>query len=311
MSLKSFFPRLLAGLVILGLTLTLAFGLCLLAIPTWGATGEEADLVLPGDELSSDPLIKWTNATTIDAPPSAVWPWIAQIGDTRGGFYSYTTIENRVGAITGATDYNVIYVNANEIVPEWQNPAPGDQIVQDSLQLRDVQPGQYMLADNLFQAGPFGWTWLWQLYPQDNGERTRLLVRMAIDLPDGEDNPIMTFFMTVGGFVMNQKMLDGIRLRAEGGREGALFEKTEVTLWLVSLAVGFSAAGLYLYGHQWRRSLLVAVGAVLLFVILLVVQPPMLIRLLLTTGLLAGLWWAYRQPRASAQEAAPAVLAQG
>jgi hypothetical protein len=45
---------------------------------------------LPGDELLSNPTVTMTHGISIEVPPAEVWPWIAQIGDIRGGFYSYT-----------------------------------------------------------------------------------------------------------------------------------------------------------------------------------------------------------------------------
>jgi hypothetical protein len=64
----------------------------------WGATDEEVYGTWPGDEMSPDPASEATRAVTIHAPAEAVWPWIAQIGQDRGGFYSYTWLENLVGA---------------------------------------------------------------------------------------------------------------------------------------------------------------------------------------------------------------------
>ncbi|HEX6387426.1 MAG TPA: hypothetical protein VF177_22390 [Anaerolineae bacterium] len=161
MSLKTTLIRLMTGMVILAIVLILSFALSLPAIERWGATDEEVATTQPGDELLPDPIIIWTNSITIDAHPAEVWPWIAQIGDTRGGFYSYTFIENRVGSITGATGYNVVYRNASRIVPEWQNPAPSDEIIQDTLKIRAVKPGEWLLAEAI--PTDFGWTWLWRL----------------------------------------------------------------------------------------------------------------------------------------------------
>jgi hypothetical protein len=67
----------------------------------WGATAEETAARLPGDELLEDADGVATRAITIDAPPSAVWPWIAQIGPSpRGGAYTYDWIENLLGPTT-------------------------------------------------------------------------------------------------------------------------------------------------------------------------------------------------------------------
>ncbi len=45
----------------------------------WGATREEVRAALPGDELVPHPHIAATRAVTIEAPPEAVWPWLAQV----------------------------------------------------------------------------------------------------------------------------------------------------------------------------------------------------------------------------------------
>ena len=52
---------------------------------TWGATPEEAARRLPGDELLERAGIVATRAITIDAPASAVFPWLVQMGSGRGG----------------------------------------------------------------------------------------------------------------------------------------------------------------------------------------------------------------------------------
>lgn len=64
----------------------------------WGATPDELEKPLPGDELVPDPGVVTTRAVTIDAPVEEVWPWLAQIGQDRGGFYSYEWLENLAGA---------------------------------------------------------------------------------------------------------------------------------------------------------------------------------------------------------------------
>jgi hypothetical protein len=63
----------------------------------WGATDEETRDPLPGDELVPEPTWTYTHAVTIAAPRAAVWPWLVQVGQGRGGFYSYEALENLVG----------------------------------------------------------------------------------------------------------------------------------------------------------------------------------------------------------------------
>src|SRR5581483_11928794 len=85
----------------------------------WGATPQEQQQALPGDELATGPVTYFTRAITIDAPPAAVWPWIVQMGQDRAGFYSNTWLEN----MTGSNIHN-----AGTIHPEWQQRALGDVV---------------------------------------------------------------------------------------------------------------------------------------------------------------------------------------
>ncbi len=85
----------------------------------WGTTKEECDKALPGDELVSQPAIQTTEGIWIDAPASAVWPWLVQMGQDRGGMYTYERLENLVG---------LQHRNADRIHPEWQHLAVGDVI---------------------------------------------------------------------------------------------------------------------------------------------------------------------------------------
>jgi len=297
--------RLSAGLVILGVLLVALFALTLPAIQRWGATDEEVARNLPGDELLTHPLVHWTHAITIQAPPDAVWPWIAQLGDTRGGYYSYTFIENQVGALTGAADYNVVYVNADHIHPEWQDPKPGDSLIQSVLQVHAVAPGQYLLANSI-DPSVMNWVWLWHLEPLAQGQQTRLIVRMAIETGPEVANPVMGFMMDIGGFVMEQNMLQGIKLRAEGGFEPGWTEPVEIGLWLMALLVGVMAAVQFVLRPAWLVPLVVAVGAVVALCILTFVQPALWLRLIIDLALLLGVLPIWRLS-AQAQQMRPPV----
>ena len=85
----------------------------------WGATGAEVRAGLPGDELLDDAGAVATRAITVAAPPSAVWPWIAQMVALRGGACTCDWIENRFG---------LNMHSAGRVLPEFQHPAPGDTI---------------------------------------------------------------------------------------------------------------------------------------------------------------------------------------
>jgi len=292
---QSILLRLILGLLFVALLVTGLFAISLSVIPTWGANEMEIARSLPGDKLTSNPILRWTNAITIDASPEEVWPWIAQIGDTRGGFYSYTFIENQVGKLTGSEDYNVIYTNANEIHPEWQNPQTGEPIIQGLLKIREAEAGHYLLAESI-DPSALMWVWCWYVEPVDEGTETRLLSRFAIEVPGSAGgNPIMEFVMNVGGFVMHQNMMQSIKLRAEGGTEPAWLESIEIALWLAALLSGLIAAGMYLVRKNWRQPLIVATLAVVIIFVLTFIQPSILVCTLLDAGLVIGLIWSAKQ----------------
>ena len=84
---------------------------------TWGATESEATSRLPGDELLQDASGMSTRAIDIDAPASAVWPWLAQMGPSpRGGAYTYDWIENLLRLNMHSVD---------RVLPEFQHPDVG------------------------------------------------------------------------------------------------------------------------------------------------------------------------------------------
>ncbi len=284
MTIRTRLLRLLAGGAIIVALLGIAFPLLPHWFHTWGATEAEVTADYPGDELITEPLIFWTHATTIDAPPEEVWPWIAQLGDRRGGFYSYTFIENLVAG-------EKIYHNADRIVPQWQDPQPSIEIIGGAIQIREVEPGAWLLADS---TNEIGWTWIWHLTPiADN--RTRLIVRTRIKPPaEMGGNAALGWVMDAGGFVMERRMIQGIQDRAEGRTDPPFSEGIEITLWLAALLAGLGGGGLFLWRHPWPWALSVGIAAVLSLVFFTFVQPPLWTRLLLDVSLWTGLWQAYR-----------------
>jgi hypothetical protein len=171
-------------------------------ILTWGATAEEAAARLPGDELLEDADGIATRAITIDAPPSAVWPWIAQIGPSpRGGAYTYDWIENLLGLNMHSAD---------RVLPEYQHTQVGDGFGYGSnkMSFKIVEP-EHVLAT---QSADGNWVWTFVLEERDG--RTRLLSRNRFRLPTLKDK-IGMIPMEPGSLVMERKMLLGIKQRAE------------------------------------------------------------------------------------------------
>src|ERR1700693_4344062 len=85
----------------------------------WGASAQECDASLPGDDLIVSPDLTATRAITVRASAGQVWPWIAQLGQGRGGFYSYDFLENLLGFDIHSTD---------RLVHEWQQLEVGDEV---------------------------------------------------------------------------------------------------------------------------------------------------------------------------------------
>ncbi len=179
---------------------------------TWGATPSEVHMQFPGDDLLSDPDAQSTMAVDIDASPTDVWPWLRQLGQDRGGFYSYEWAENLVGL-----DIH----NADRIVAEWQDLSVGDTVrlgradrFPDAvLKVVAIDPAQSLVLRAPDE--PTWWVWSFVLDPV-NETTTRLLVRSRIRLP--ENTVIRLAARSVldpVSFVMTHGMLRGIQTRAE------------------------------------------------------------------------------------------------
>jgi hypothetical protein len=171
-------------------------------VMTWGATDEEATSRLPGDELLEDADGVSTRATWVDAPASAVWPWLAQMGPApRGGAYTYDWIENLLGLDMHSVD---------EVLPEFQHPQPGDAIGlgANRMLLERVEP-ERVLAWRSTDG-----TWVWTFVLREQGGRTRLISRNRFRLPTLTARLGM-LPMEPASLVMERRMLRGIRQRAE------------------------------------------------------------------------------------------------
>jgi hypothetical protein len=165
-----------------------------------GSTRKEVLQPLPGDELIAHRNVpEFTHAITVRARPEDVWPWLVQIGaGERGGFYSYDWLERLVGA--------PVHSSAR-ILPEHQNPKAGDPVIPDGAwRVLRVDPGR------AFVIGNQDFTWAFIPQPLD-GEKTRLLVRIRVS--PGQTGSVLANLITLPHLIMQQKMLKGLRRRAE------------------------------------------------------------------------------------------------
>ena len=170
----------------------------------WGATDHEVGRAMPGDDLILD-AASTTRAITVAAPPEQVWPWLVQLGYGRGGWYSYDWIDN-----DGQP-------SADRILPELQQLEVGDQILmlpEMGPRIREIQPNRYFVAGDQ-ESG----TWCLALYPTARG--CRLVSRWRVNWPLTPATAFWVLISDPGAFIMERRMLKGIKARAERGARSA------------------------------------------------------------------------------------------
>jgi hypothetical protein len=187
---------------------------------TWGATNEEINAGLPGDDLVTVANIRTTKGITIQASPRQIYPWLLQLGVDRGGMYSYDRLENIFGLNVHTTE---------QIIPAYQDVQVGDfwRFTPKDYVL-NPGPGLYVrrLVENEAVILCFGMegkpeepcidSWQFVLVPQEDGS-TRLLLRSNMAIKP--ELPIkLTYYIQ---FIMERKMMLTLRERAERIRHGA------------------------------------------------------------------------------------------
>ncbi len=187
----------------------------------WGVTEEEARRPLPGDELVPLPQMGYTRAIVIHAPAAGVWQWLAQIGQGRGGLYSYDGLENLAGCNIHTVD---------RIIPELQELRVGDLVRMGPpgypcFSVVDVDPGRSLVlisADPKTEQAvvyaeemPKGYAIAsWQFFLEPSGDDvTRLFTRQRLAYNQGME-AVWRITESIT-FVMERKMLLSIRQRAE------------------------------------------------------------------------------------------------
>lgn len=180
----------------------------------WGASQVERAVALAGDDLLPGADLVATRAITVHAPAERVWPWLVQLGQGRGGFYSYDALEGLLGL--GIT-------SADRIEPRWQDLAEGDEVrlaPQVGLEVALLDPPHALVLHGAGPAlpdedvPPFDFVWAFVLRPGATPGSCRLVVRERYGYHESWAR-WMVEGVSWASLVMTERMLRGIRDRAE------------------------------------------------------------------------------------------------
>ena len=180
----------------------------------WGTTKEECRMYLDGDGLITGSVVRSTEAVSIDASAGVVWPWLVQMGQDRGGLYTYEKLENLAG---------LRYVNADRVHPEWQHLAPGDTIrlvpkgwmgLREGIALQVVEVAdQQSIVLRAFAGREWDVVWSFHVIPHWD-DRCRLLIRIRTPLRH-PGQALVTELAGPARALMTRGMLLGIKRRAQ------------------------------------------------------------------------------------------------
>lgn len=162
----------------------------------WGSTEQERRRRYPGDG-DGEPLFAVTRAVTVHAPAEEVWRWLVQIGEDKGGFYSYDVLENLAGCRIHTAD---------RVHEEWQDLRPGDTlqlIAGTGPEIESVDPPRSLVIK--------GWG-AYVVEPVDAGT-CRLIARSHTDRGPAAVGYVVA--LELPHAIMERKMLLGIKARAE------------------------------------------------------------------------------------------------
>lgn len=266
----------------------------------WGATDAEARAPLPGDEIVPNAEVQETRAITIHANVTQVWPWLAQLGQDRGGFYSYDLLENLFGSGMPTSDV---------LRPEKQPWQFGDKLWMyppdkaggaGSATLRTYLPGRALgfgtraTGTSLDEREDGSWSFVlvpsgdsaMRLLIRGRGAPGRSLLGVAFD---------RSIFEPVH-FAMERRMMIGVKQLAEGGDRGRVANHVQVLLWTITFGLFVAAVVMVLRCAAWGQAVAGLVTAAVVFQILTLGQPPLSVGMLLVAMVAAVLRW----PRAPA-----------
>jgi hypothetical protein len=284
MSTLTQIKRLFGGLGAVLLVLVLGYLLIRPFHLRWGASDADVTRTMPGDMQAVD--ATWTRVIDIAATPEQIWPWVAQWGQGRGGWYSYDWLENLLGFQIHTAD---------RVLPEYQHPTIGDSIcLMPGFcgQVFIVEPGRFLGWQIAPPNGAVAWTFIIGIYPQDSGQ-TRVIIRESI--AEGALPAAALAALEPADEVMEIKALYTLKDRAEGYVEPPLITGLEIGLWIAALIPGLVAGVLMLRRKAWALPLAFGLGSLALLLALSFLFLPLWLRAALDVCLWAGMLWLVRK----------------
>jgi hypothetical protein len=197
---------LLGGAVVVTAAASLYLKFARERVLNWGATPEEIEQEMPGDEILPEASLQTTRVVTVNARPEHIWPWLVQMGPKpRAGAYTYDAVERLLG---------IDIENRDEILPEFQHLEVGEFMGLNEkgqgLVVRAIEPEQFLVVQWIPQQN----TWTFALYPGRDGT-TRLVSRNRLKGAGPVFRASMVGFMEPGSLVMERKMLLTVKKLAE------------------------------------------------------------------------------------------------
>lgn len=196
-------------IVLLGVSIVFAV-LAICATMQVHATPDERARTLAGDDLIPRPIGAVNHAITIRRSPHDVWPWLAQMGSDRAGWYAYDFIDN------GG------HRSADRILSDFQNIHVGSVFpalpgAKDVFVVAQCEPEHSLVLSWRLPSGQYQTTWAFVL-EQPRPDQTRLLVRGRVASGYRPYGLPEWLAVRVGGlahFIMQRKQLLSIARRAE------------------------------------------------------------------------------------------------
>jgi hypothetical protein len=174
-----------------------------------GTSDDERSVPLPGDDIVHGPKTGYTMAMTIRATPSEIWPWLVQIGQGRGGFYTHEWVESLLGAnIRNANRINLAWqrLEVHDTVRLTPDPYFGQR--GQFMTVTEIQPERALVFRQTLPNGSIA-SWAFLLLPEEGGT-TRVVMRRR-----GGDPTLFDRVMAPGYVFMDRGMLHGLRRRVE------------------------------------------------------------------------------------------------